>query len=381
MIYLDNAATTMVKPDCVIDAVVDGMRKMGNASRGAHEQALSADRIIYKTRRQLAQLFGVLSPSQVAFTKNSTEALNVALCGLLSPGDHVVTTAIEHNSVLRPIYRLAEKGVDYTIVPADDMGRIDPAAVDMAMTNKTRVLVTTHASNVTGNVTDIEALGQIAKAHGVYFILDASQTAGVFPIDMEAMHISVVCFTGHKGLLGPQGTGGICVSKNCVISPLLVGGSGVHSFAHYQPEVMPVALEAGTLNGHGIAGLSAAISYIEAQGMDALRQKEQALAKQFYEGVRSIDGIQFYGDYDQKNRGAIVALNLGEEDAGVISDCLSQQYDIATRPGAHCAPLMHKTFKTEAQGIVRFSFSHMNNEEEVEAAIRAMKEIASSRCK
>ena len=376
MIYMDNAATTMHKPQEVIDAVVSAMSSMGNAGRGASEAALSASRIIYDTREGLAKLFGAENARQIAFTSNSTESLNIAIKGILDPGDHVITTQLEHNSVLRPLYEMEEKGVELTIVKADAQGRFSLENMEAAIRPETKAIICTHGSNVTGNLVDIAAIGELTQKHGILFVVDASQTAGVFPIDVQAMHIDILCFTGHKSLLGPQGTGGLYVRTGLQLRPLKSGGSGVQTYSKRHPQQMPTALEAGTLNGHGIAGLDAALDYLMRTGIDAIREKEQNLMWQFYEGIREIPGVKIYGDFSQKNRCPIVSFNIGDYDSSEVSDELFEGWEISTRPGGHCAPLMHEALGTVEQGAVRFSFSHYNTEEEVEAAIEAVRELA-----
>ena len=261
MIYLDNAATTLKKPPCVAEAVVRAMATMGNSGRSAHQEALDASRVIYRTREQLAKLLGCSAAERVVFTCNSTEALNIAIDGLFAPGDHVLSTDCEHNSVLRPLYRL--EGVEVDFLPADRRGCIDYDDFRRLLRPNTRGIVCTHGSNLTGNLLNIRAIGRFAKEHGLLLVVDASQTAGVFDIDMEAMGIDVVCFTGHKSLLGPQGTGGLCIAPGVDIRPFKVGGTGVQTYLPQQPPQYPTRLEAGTLNGHGIAGLSAALDYLE----------------------------------------------------------------------------------------------------------------------
>lgn len=376
MIYLDNAATTMHKPQEVIDAVVQAMSSMGNAGRGANEASLSASRVIYDTRDRLCRLFGGENPRQIVFTNNSTESLNIAIKGLLEPGDHVITTMMEHNSVLRPLYEMEKRGIRLTIVRADNKGRVDLADIENAIAPDTRMIVCTNGSNLTGNYVHIDKVGRIAHKHGLLFVVDASQTAGVFPIDVQDMHIDVLCFTGHKGLLGPQGTGGMYVREGLSVRPLKSGGSGIMTYSKTHPEQMPTALEAGTLNGHGIAGLNAALKYIENEGMDNIRLKEQELMKRFYEGVKDIPGVKIFGDFDDMDRCAIVTLNIGDYDSSEVSDELLMEYGISTRPGGHCAPLMHEALGTVEQGAVRFSFSHYNTDEEVDTAIRAIQELA-----
>lgn len=376
MIYMDNAATTLKKPQEVIDAVVQAMTSMGNAGRGANEAALGAARMIYAAREKLCHFFGGDQPSRLVFTNNSTESLNIALKGLLNPGDHVVTTVLEHNSVLRPLYQLQESGVELTVINCDEKGNIDLRDMETAIRENTRMIVCTNGSNLTGNYIPLEPIGKLAHRHGLLFVADASQTAGVFPIDVKKMQIDVLCFTGHKGMLGPQGTGGMYVSEGVEIRPFKVGGTGVQTFSKTQPKEMPVRLEAGTLNGHGIAGLLAGVEYLEKTGIDTIRAREQMLMRKFYDGIKAIPGLTFYGDFDQKERCPIVTFNIGDYDSGEVSDALLMDYEISTRPGGHCAPLLHEAFGTVKQGAVRFSFSHYNTEEEIDAAIRAVYELA-----
>lgn len=376
MIYLDNAATTLHKPQQVIDAVVHAMQSMGNCARGTHEEALDAARTVYDARVRLASLFGCPRVDHVAFTANSTEALNIAINGLIDPGDHVISTDLEHNSVLRPLYRLeAEHGAELSFVPADKLGNVDYADFERLMKPNTRAVVCTHASNLTGTVLDIERIAKTAHSHGALVIVDASQTAGCWPIDMKKMGIDVLCFTGHKGLMGPQGTGGICVKEGIEIRPFKVGGSGVQSYSRTHPAEYPTRLEAGTLNGHGIAGLGAAAKFISETGVENIHAKERSLMLRFYEGVKNIEGVMVYGDFT-KDKTAIVALNIRDYESGEVSYELSQGYGIATRPGAHCAPRMHKALGTAEVGAVRFSFSFYNTEEEIDEAVRAVAELA-----
>ena len=376
MIYLDNAATTMHKPKEVIDAVVEAMTSLGNAGRGANEASLSAARIIYDAREKLCRFFNGEDPRQIVFTSNSTESLNIAIKGLLEPGDHVITTMLEHNSVLRPLYEMEKKGVALTIIKADKKGRFSLEEMEAAIRPETKMIVCTNGSNLTGNYVDIGKVGEMAHRHDVLFVVDASQTAGVFPIDVRNMQVDVLCFTGHKGLLGPQGTGGMYVREGLAIRPLKSGGSGVQTYSKTHPREMPTALEAGTLNGHGIAGLRAAVEYIEKTGLDVIRAKEQELMWRFYEGVKEIPGVTVYGDFDSRERCAIVSLNIGDYDSSEVSDALLTEYGISTRPGGHCAPLMHEALGTVEQGAVRFSFAHSNTEEEVDIAINAVRELA-----
>ena len=378
MIYLDNAATTMHKPQTVIDAVTQAMCSLGNAGRGATSGALDAARTIHACRAKLARLLGCPRADHVCFTPNSTAALNTVICGVVRPGDHVVTTVLEHNSVLRPLNRLAtEQGVTVEHAGCDANGALDYDELERLVAPGTRAVVVTHASNVTGNAVDIARVAAIAYAAGALVIVDASQSAGTAKIDMDAMGLDVVCFTGHKGLMGPQGTGGLAVAEGIDVAPWAMGGTGVHSFDELQPLEWPTRLEAGTLNGHGIAGLSAGLDFIEAQGgVEAIAAHERALADRFLAGVREIAGIKLYGAFDQPTRSAIVSLNVGDIDSAEISDALMQGWGIATRPGAHCAPLMHRALGTERQGVVRFSFGYFNTTEEVDTAIDALCDLA-----
>ena len=376
MIYLDNAATTLQKPQCVIDAVVQAMTTLGNASRGAHGSSLSASRTVYETRCKAARFFGCPLPENVIFTANSTEALNIALNGIFNPGDQVITTDLEHNSVLRPLYRLEKQGIiELSFAAADRQGRVKPEDFASLIRPNTRAIVCTHASNLTGNIVDVAAVGKIARERGLLLVVDASQTAGTVPIDMEAMGIDILCFTGHKGLMAPQGTGGLCIREGVEIRPFKVGGSGVHSYDREQPSPYPTRLEAGTLNGHGLAGLSAALDFLEQTGIAAIREKELALMGQFYAAVRKIPGVTVYGDFSGE-RTAVVALNLRDYDSGAVADALYEEFGIATRAGAHCAPRMHMALGTADRGAVRFSFSWFNTEAEVAAAVKALETLA-----
>ena len=377
MIYLDNAATSYPKPESVLRAVERTMRFLGaNPGRSGHRMSLAAARIVLDAREALASLLHVQNPDDIVFGANCTDMLNLALQGACRQGMHVLTSAYAHNSVLRPLYRLErEKGVSLSFVPADRQGNIDYADFEKLLRPDTRAVICTHASNLTGNVLDLTRIGQFAHAHGLMFLVDASQSAGVLPIDMEKMQIDVLCFTGHKSLMGPQGTGGLCVREGVDIAPWKVGGTGVQTYSESQPAQMPTRLEAGTLNGHGIAGLFAALDFLQETGIGTIHAHETALLRRFVEGVRNIPGVTLYGDFDCE-RTAVAALNIGDMDSGEVSDILSEDYGIATRPGAHCAPRLHRALGTEEQGAVRFSFGWYNTEEEADAAVRAVREIA-----
>jgi selenocysteine lyase/cysteine desulfurase len=392
VIYLDSAATSCYRPPEVKDALGKALETMGNGSRGVHGPALEAARTVYRARCLADELFHGYGPEQTVFTANATESLNIAVKGLLQPGDRAVTTVLDHNSVLRPLAEMEAAGVEVLTVgcaggmqsetgtdtsgpcgSARMQGLPDYGALEKAIASGVRAVICTHASNLTGNVLDIRRLGRMCREYGALFILDAAQTAGRFPLDMQKEHIDVLCFTGHKGLLGPQGTGGLCVRKGLRIRPLKSGGSGIRTFSRTQPEEMPEALEAGTLNGHGIAGLAAGLSYVREKGAEALLKREQELAWRFYQRIRSIPEIRIYGDFSSPYRVPIVALNMGGEDSGKVSLWLWERYGICTRSGGHCAPLMHRALGTEEQGAVRFSFSHFNTEEQVETAAEALR--------
>lgn len=378
MIYLDNAATSMVKPPAVVSAVTEALTSLGNASRGAHEGALKSNRLIYRTRMKLASFFGAPRSEQVIFTNNSTEALNIAISGAIRKGGHVITTVLEHNSVLRPLYRIREeRGTELSFVQSDRRGCVDYEDFERLIRPDTQAIVCTHASNLTGNMLDIYRIGEIARSHGLLLIVDASQTAGAVPISLSGTGISILCFTGHKSMMGPQGTGGLIITGDTEVEPFKVGGTGVQSFLTYQPREYPTRLEAGTLNGHGIAGLSAAVDFISETGTEAIHAHETELAGRFYEAVKQIPGVRVYGDFSSRDRCPIVTLNIADIDSALVCDELACTYDIAVRAGAHCAPLMHEALGTAKQGAVRFSFGYFNTDNDADAAAEAVRRIAS----
>ena len=384
MIYLDNAATTMRKPQEVIDAVATAMGTLGNAGRGASSSAMGAARTIHECRERMARLLGCPRADHVAFAPNSTAALNCAINGLVGEGDRVVTTVLEHNSVLRPLNRLAaERDVLVEHVGCDEFGRLDMEELERLVVLGTRAVIVTGASNVTGNAVDVARVSRIAHAAGAVCIVDASQSAGIIPIDMAGQGLDVVCFTGHKALMGPQGTGGLAVAEGIDVRPWNVGGTGVHSFDPMQPEDWPTRLEAGTLNGHGLAGLAAGLEFLDANGgVEAMGEHEVAMARRLYEGVRGIEDVTVYGDWgtfssdESPLRAGVLSLNVGDISSADVSDMLMQGWGIATRPGAHCAPLMHEALGTREQGVVRFSTSWFTTQEEIDTAIEAVREVA-----
>ena len=312
----------------------------------------------------------------VVFTRNITESLNVLLKGFLKPGDHVITSSMEHNAVMRPLVQLEQQGVSFTRAACNPDGTLDPAALERALRPNTKAVVMTHGSNVCGTLLPIREVGAFCRAHGLRFFVDCAQTGGVYPISMAEMGIDALAFTGHKGLMGPQGTGGLCIRPGVELRPLLRGGTGIHSYDREQPQAYPARLEAGTLNTHGIAGLHAALKFIEKQTVQAIGAHERALMRRFYDGVKDIDGVTVYGDFSRSERAAVVALNIRDYDSAEVADALFADYDIATRAGAHCAPRMHEALGTVQQGAVRFSFSYFNTETEVDTAIAAVRELA-----
>lgn len=377
MIYLDNAATTLHKPQEVIDAVIKAMTSMGNAGRGNTSASMEATHTIFEARENIAKFFNIEDSSNIAFTSNSTEALNTAIKGTLKSGDHVITTMLEHNSVLRPLYEMEKRGVEISFIKTDNLGNLLYTDINKLIKSNTKAIICTHASNLTGNLVDIKFIGNLCKEKNLLFIVDASQTAGVFPIDVKKMNIDILCFTGHKSLLGPQGTGGIYVKDGIEITPLKSGGTGILTYEKQQPSKMPTHLEAGTLNGHGIAGLNAGIEFINKTGIDIIRKKEEELMWRFYNGIKNLPNIKIYGDFNSNDRCPIVTINIGEFDSGDVAEELLAQ-GVSTRAGGHCAPLMHEALGTVNQGAVRFSFSYFNTFEEVDEVIEILKNIISS---
>ena len=385
MIYLDYAATSFHKPDCVIDAVVNALKSQGNANRGTHNATLSSSRTVYDTRVKLKEFFNGDSASNIIFTSNSTEALNIAINGTIDEGDKVVTTDTEHNSVLRPLYHLQkEKHIDLQFVKADKQGRLDIKDFENIIDDKTKVVVVNHASNLTGLYNDVKKIAEIAHKHNAIIIVDGSQSAGSIKIDVKDLDIDIFCFTGHKSMLGPQGTGGLVIKEGIEVKPFKRGGTGVKTYSEEQPSEYPTRLEAGTLNAHGIAGLNAAIDYLndDTHGLKYIEKHERDLLIYFYENVKDIDGIKLYGDfshiYDYDIPHApILSINIKDYESGEVSDCLSSEYDIATRPGGHCAPRLHIALGTRDQGIVRFSLGYMTTKDDIDKAVIAIKNIAS----
>ncbi len=376
MIYFDNAATSWPKPPEVLVAMEHCLRKVGaNPGRAGHKLALAANRLVDETRKELAALFNIRNPDRIVFGLNATEALNLAIKGMLKPGDHVVTSSMEHNSVIRPLHTLQERGIEVTKVPCDHTGAIRVEDAAAAIRPDTVAIIITHASNVTGTIMPVAEIGRLAREKGLRFIVDAAQTAGVLEIDVEAMHIDLLAFPGHKSLLGPPGTGGLYVAEGVELTPLKEGGTGSHSDVPGQPDVLPERYESGTLNTVGLAGLGAGVKFIRREGMEKIRRHEQELTRQFLEGLKKIQGIKVYGPGDVARQVPVVSFAVEKRPAGDIGAILDQRYNIACRAGLHCAPDAHRTLGTFEQKLVRFSFSYFNRPDEVEYALKCLLEI------
>lgn len=377
MVYFDNAATTFPKPEIVYETIMTAMKEYGaNPGRSGHKMALKASRGVYETRELLGKLFNFNHPMNTILTFNATEGLNIGIKGTLQAGDHVITTSMEHNSVLRPITYLEKFGVENTIVYGDEKGRIKVNDIEKAIKKNTKLIVTTHISNLTGTIMPIEEIGKIAHANNIIYMVDASQSAGVYNIDIDKMNIDLMAFPGHKGLLGPQGTGALIIREGLSPNELFQGGTGSDSQSLIQPVILPDKYESGTENAPGLIGLGAGIKYILERGIDNIRGHEEDLSKHFIEEALKLEGIKLYGPLNPKEQAAVVALNIKDADSSEVSYILDQEYDIAVRPGLHCAPLAHKTIGTLDQGAVRFSFGLFNTHEEIEFALKALREIA-----
>ena len=377
MVYFDNAATSYPKPERVYETIMTAMREYGaNPGRSGHKMALKTSREIYETRELIGKLFNIDNAMNIIFTFNATESLNMGIKGILKPGDHVITTSMEHNSVLRPIKYLERFGVESTIVKGDKQGRILASDIEKSIKPNTKLIVNTHVSNLTGTIMPIEQIGKIAKNNGITYMVDAAQSAGVYDIDVAKMNIDLLAFPGHKGLLGPQGTGGLYIRDKLELVGLIQGGTGSASHSLDQPSITPDKFESGTPNAPGIIGLGAGIDYILHRGISNIREYEEELTMHFIEEASKVDGVILYGPLNKEEQGGVVALNIKDADSSEVSYILDQEYDIAVRPGLHCAPLAHKTIGTLEQGVVRFSFGIFNSHEEIDYCIKALKEIA-----
>lgn len=377
MIYLDNAATTFPKPESVYDAINHCMRyTCANPGRSGHKMAMESARIVEDTRDKIAKLFNIKNPMDVVYTFNATDSLNLAIKGFLNPGDHVITTTMEHNSVLRPIMELEKIGVEHTFVEADENGLVDPCDIEKAIKENTKLISVIHASNVVGTLLDVEKIGEIAKKHDITYLVDVSQSAGIYDIDVEKMNIDMMAMPGHKGLLGPQGTGILYVNPKIRLKSQREGGTGSKSEEIIQPDLYPDKYESGTHNTPGIAGLGAGVDFILDTTTEDIREHEERLTQMLIDGFNSIDKVKIYGPLSAKERASVVSINISDVDSGEITFRLNHEYDIATRSGIHCAPLAHKTLGTLKQGAVRFSIGYFNTEEEIQAAIEAVRKLA-----
>lgn len=377
MIYLDNAATSFPKPKTVYQNVTKAMTKYGaNPGRGSHAMAIEGAKVIYETRELLAQLFNLDDPMKVIFTFNATDSLNLAIKGLLRPGDHVITTAMEHNSVLRPVMELEKIGVNNTIVSCETDGKINVSDIENAIKDNTKLVITTHVSNLTGTIFPIDKIGKICKKYEIKYLVDASQSAGVLDIDMKKFNIDFLAFPGHKGLLGPQGTGALLINSDIEISQLKEGGTGSESSSLYQPSFYPDKLEAGTPNLPGIAGLNSGLKYIMNRGTKSIYSHEKELLDIFIDEMKKNDKIQIYGPNDINDRCGVVPVNIKGIDSSEVAYLLDTKYNIAVRPGLHCAPLAHKTIGTDKIGAVRFSVGPFNKNSDILAALKALDEIS-----
>ena len=380
MVYFDSAATSWPKPPEVWQAMEHFMKEVGaSPGRAGHRKTVEANGIVDETRGLLAKLFNIGDHQRIIFTLNATDSLNLALKGLLRSGDHVVTSSMEHNSVTRPLYTLASYGVEVTKVACDGQGNIAVRDIEQAIRPNTKAIVMTHASNVTGTIMPVEEIGRIAAKHNIHFIMDAAQTAGLLDIDVKKLNVSILTFPGHKGLLGPQGTGGIYIREGVQLLTLREGGTGSGSETPTQPEMMPERYESGTLNAIGVAGLGAGVKFLLKVGMERIREHEMSLTKRFLTGAADIKGLEIYGPQDINKRVAVVSFRMAGYQAGQVGERLDKEFDIACRAGLHCAPDAHHTLGTFKEKLIRFSFSYYNKPEEVDFALQALRQIAVSR--
>ena len=377
-VYCDNGATSFPKAPLVGETMIDYINNVGcNVNRGAYSSSYEAENIVYETRELLCEFFDFDKTENVIFTSNITASLNTVLKGLLSSGDNVVVSSMEHNAVMRPLSSLSKKGVSITRIPCNNFGEIDVNDIKSAINEKTKAIVMTHASNVCGTILPIDEIGEICKNNKIIFIVDSAQSAGVIDISMKKSNIDILCFTGHKGLLGPQGIGGFLIKDEIVplVDPLMEGGTGSLSYEEVQPTYMPDKYESGTSNIPAIYGLNASLKYLLKTGIKNIYEKEMSLTKRFIDGVINIDENLLVGKKDVENRTAVVSLDFKNLDNGVVCNKLDKIYNIQTRSGLHCAPSAHKTLGTFPHGTVRFSFGHFNSEEDVDYVISALKDI------
>ena len=376
MIYVDNGATTFPKPKIVTDKIMEcSLGYAGNPGRSGHKLAMKMDLEIYETREKICKLINGNEVLNVIFTFNATDSLNLAIKGVLEKGNHVVTTSMEHNSVLRPLNQLRKDGIiDLSIIYADNKGYIEPQKIFDAVTTNTKMIVTTHMSNVFGTIVDIKSIGEFCRDNDILYLVDAAQSIGVLDIDVQDMNIDLLAFPGHKALFGPMGTGALYIKEGIKVKPLKQGGTGSYSHSIDQPELYPDSLESGTPNGVGIIALGKGIDFINQVGLENIRNHEISLKNNFIDLLKDNDDIILYGTLDDR-QGAVVSLNVKNMDSSEVSYILSDEFDIYTRPGFHCAPLAHKSLGTDELGAIRFSFGYFNTIEEVEQCANALKNI------
>lgn len=377
-VYVDNAATTYPKPEEVGTSLLNYITKIGtNVSRGNYEQSYSSARVVFETRELLCELFNFQEPLNVIFTTNITESFNVIIKGLLKSGDHVIISSMEHNAVVRPLYSMANQGVSYTIVPCSIDGKLDPKLIEASVGKNTRLVLINHVSNVCGTIQNLKAIGNICRKHNLEFVIDSAQSAGILPIDFQELSLSALPFTGHKGLFGPQGIGGIILNERLAhnIKPFREGGTGSFSEQEYQPEIMPDKFESGTLNLPGIFGLNAGLKFIKKVGQNSILEHERILSKRFLENVLNIEGVQLHGIKSLEGRTAVFSISVGNLDSAEVGYILDSEYGIMTRSGIHCSPLAHKTLGTFPQGTVRLSFGYFNTAEEIDYICSALHKI------
>jgi len=375
LLYFDNAATSWPKPEVVYETHDRALRQGGNAGRGVNQSSLRAGRLLFETREAICRLFGIPYSERVVFTQNVTEALNVGLQGLLQPGDHVLISSVEHNAVIRPLEYLQERGVSYTVVPCSPEGTLDAADVESYIQPNTKLLCFTHASNVLGSILPISELGQVAKRHQCWFMVDAAQTGGVLPIHVEEQQIDFLAFTGHKGLMGPQGVGGFYAKPGIELRSLIYGGTGVHSLELKQPGIWPEGMESGTRNIPGIAALEAGIEFILDEGLEKIRNHEVKLMTTLLAGLRRLPEVQILGPQDPGRRVGLVSCIFAHHSPEAVSLELDRRYDIVSREGLHCAPLAHKTAGTLETGALRFSLSYFHTEADIQALLDALASV------
>jgi len=378
-IYMDNAATSFPKAPKVSESIINFIENIGgNVGRGTHFSSYTAGSVVYETRELLCKLFKFDEPMNVIFTMNITQSLNMILKGFLKEGDHVLISSMEHNAVLRPLYSLLEKGITFDILPCDDKGYLDPQIIKKYIKSNTKLLVITHASNVSGTIQNVKEIGKICRENNIDFVLDSAQTAGILDINFYDLNLSALAFTGHKGLLGPQGIGGFLVTSEFAkkIKPLIEGGTGSFSESYTQPEILPDKFESGTLNIPGIFGLNAALKFILDTGLDKIRNKEKQLTQKFIKEIKKIQNIELVGPDESYDRMAVISLDFKNIDNSEAAFILDNQYGIMTRVGLHCSPLAHKTLGTFPKGTVRFSFGYFTSEEDIEYAIQCIEKIS-----